>query len=120
MQKIRCLAVVILCSLTLYGCSSFKFPGVYRIDVQQGNIITQEMVDQLQIGMTPRQVQFILGSPLLSDSFNLDRWDYYYSLKDGKGKFSEKRVTVYFKDDRLDRVTGEYSLPANRNSSTAQ
>ncbi len=99
-----------LLMLALSACSWFQFPGVYRINIQQGNIVTQDMVDQLEIGMTKRQVNFVLGTALLQDSFNLDRWDYYYSLRDAKGKLTERKFTVYFLDDALIRTEGDFEL----------
>ena len=79
-------------------------PGVYRIDIQQGNIVDREMLDQLEIGMEPRKVRFILGTPLLVDPFNQNRWDYFYSLRRGSGEEVRQRVSVYFVDDRLARI----------------
>ena len=64
-------------AIVLSGC-------VYKIDIQQGNEITSEMVSKLELGMTKRQVTRILGLPLITDPFHKDRWDYYYSLRDGK------------------------------------
>ena len=80
------LMALVSVGLLLTGCGGFQFPGVHRIDVQQGNIITQEMVDQLRPGMTKSQVRFIMGTPLVSDSFNPQRWDYYYSLQPGESR----------------------------------
>lgn len=79
-------------------------PGVYRIDVQQGNIVDREMLDRIEIGMERRKVRFILGTPLLVDSFNQDRWDYVYSLRRGSGEEVGQRVAVYFVDDRVARI----------------
>ena len=81
-----------------------EIPGVYRIDIQQGNIVDREMLDQLEIGMEPRKVRFILGTPLLVDPFNQNRWDYIYSLRRGSGEDVRQRVTLYFVDDRLARI----------------
>ena len=81
-----------------------EIPGVYRIDIQQGNIVDREMLDQLEIGMEPRKVRFILGTPLLVDPFNQNRWDYFYSLRRGSGEEARQRVSVYFVDDRLARI----------------
>ena len=81
-----------------------EIPGVYRIDIQQGNIVDREMLDQLEIGMEPRKVRFILGTPLLVDPFNQNRWDYIYSLRRGSGEEVRQRVSVYFVDDRLARI----------------
>ena len=96
--------------LVLSACSWFQFPGVYRLSIQQGNIITQDMVDQLEVGMTKRQVNFVLGTALIQDSFNLDRWDYYYSLRKPNGKTTERKFTVYFLDDALIRTDGDFEL----------
>ena len=96
--------------MSVVGCTWFQFPGVYRLDIQQGNIITQEMVDQLKLGMTKRQVNFVLGTPLIQDSFNQDRWDYYYSLRNSKGELSNKRFTVYFSNDELISAEGDFAL----------
>ncbi len=95
--------------LLLAGCQYFQFPGVYKIDIQQGNIVTQEMVDQLQPGMTKRQVRYVMGTPLIQDTFNPDRWDYFYSLAPGKGDLTKERVTIYFEDDKLVSFSGDYA-----------
>ncbi len=105
----RPLSVFFLCfSLFLAGCgTNIGFPGVYRIDVEQGNIITPEMVEQLQQGMTRRQVRFILGTPLIEDTFNEDRWDYRYTLRNSTDTREENVLTVYFEGDELASVTGD-------------
>ena len=81
-----------------------EIPGVYRIDIQQGNVVEQAMVDRLEIGMERRKVRFIMGTPLLVDPFNQDRWDYLYSLRPGSGEEVSQRVTLHFEDDRLARI----------------
>ena len=81
-----------------------RIPGVYRIDIQQGNVVDQTMSDQLEIGMERRKVRFILGTPLLVDSFNPDRWDYLYVLRPGSGPEVSQRLSVYFVDDELARI----------------
>ncbi len=98
------------------ACSSLgdKLPGVtsivtpYKIDIQQGNIITQEMVDQLRPGMTKRQVTFVMGTPLVRDPFNQDRWDYVYSYQPGGGVRGQERITMYFENDLLVNFTGDF------------
>jgi len=97
--------VVVL--LVLTGCSLGRFPGVYRIDIEQGNILTQEMIDQLKPGMTQRQVKFILGTPLVKDSLNQNRWDYRYLLRIGNETLKESLVTVYFEGDNLSLIEGD-------------
>jgi len=79
------------------------FLGPYRPDVHQGNIITQEMVDQLRQGMTREQVRFMLGTPLLVSEFHKDRWDYVYYLNPLKGQVQNRRLTIHFKDNKVER-----------------
>ena len=83
----------------------------YRPDVQQGNVITKEMVEQLREGMTRDQVKFMLGTPLLADAFHPDRWDYLYYLKPRLGKAQQRSLVVYFKDSRLDHFTSDQMPP---------
>ncbi len=90
--------------LLLAACTDARLPWVYRPDIQQGNVITQEMLDQVELGMDGRKVRFILGTPLLTDTFNEDRWDYFYSLKKGSGDRVERNVSLFFKNDRLVRI----------------
>jgi outer membrane protein assembly factor BamE len=115
--------------LAVAGCgsaTSFSFPGVYRIDIPQGNIITQEMVDQLRPGLTKRQVNFILGTPLVRDTFDQDRWDYIYSFQPGGGERVQERLTVFFEDGELTHFSGDFQqspentqFPQTANSGTA-
>jgi outer membrane protein assembly factor BamE len=109
--------IVGLC-LILSGCSFF--PGVYRLDIPQGNLITQQMVDQLRPGLSKRQVTFILGTPLLRDTFDQDRWDYIYGFQPGGGTRSQERLTVYFENDQLIRFAGDFQqTPENSQFPTA-
>ena len=112
--------LIFISLLTLSACSGLSFPGVYRIDVEQGNVVTQEMVDQLKPGMTTRQVRFILGTPLLKDSFNNDRWDYIYSIKNGDELRDESRLTVYFANDKLTHFSGNFRPSSAEEDSTAE
>jgi len=89
----------IVASLT--ACSTFRFPGVYKVRVQQGNFIEKKMVDQLKIGMTPRQVQYIMGTPLIKDTFNIERWDYLFMVQRGGEVLVDKRFTVFFDESAL-------------------
>jgi len=92
----------------LSACGFVGFPGVYKIDVEQGNIVTQEMVDQLKPGMSRRQVRFIMGTPLIEDPFNQDRWDYPYVKRNGMKVLSESHLAIYFDGDTMVRVDGDY------------
>ena len=104
--------VLLLASMLVTGACSYlpslQFPGVYKIDIQQGNIITQEMIDQLRPGMTKRQVTFVMGTPLVRDPFNQDRWDYVYSYQPGGGVRGQERITMFFESDLLVNFTGDF------------
>ncbi len=113
-NNIRRLVIVCICSLMFSGCSSIKFPWVYRINVQQGNILDKEDIDQLEFGMTKRQVQYVMGSPMLIDTFNQDRWTYYYSRRDGKGNTRKRQLTLHFEEDKYVRHEGDIT-PSNEN-----
>ncbi|MFL0797610.1 MAG: outer membrane protein assembly factor BamE [Cellvibrionaceae bacterium] len=104
----RLFSTVALLSLVLSGCSSFEFPGVYKLSIPQGNIIEQEQIDQLQPGMSKRQVRFVMGTPILVDTFNDDRWEYVYTLKDTKGNMEQQRMTLIFKADKLSVIEGQW------------
>lgn len=81
--------------------------GVYKLDINQGNYITQDMVDRLKVGQNPQQVRLALGTPLVQSPFRNDRWDYVYEYSH-QGKLVEHRqFTVYFVDDKLDRWEGD-------------
>lgn len=105
-------AVILIVSL-LAGCSSWSFPlSPYKIDVQQGNNVTQEMLEKLKPGMTKAQVRFILGTPLVTDMFHADRWDYFYSYqKDGKIT-EQRRITVFFDKEALKKIEGDVTPAA--------
>ena len=83
------------------GCSTFSFPGVHRISVQQGNVITQMMIDKLKPGMTRSQVRYILGNPVLDDTLNQDRWDYIYTNRIPGGKTQREILILHFLEDKL-------------------
>lgn len=107
--KMLKLFVVPLLTLVLTGCSTLEFPFVYRIDVEQGNIITQEMVDQLKPGMSRSQVEYVMGSALLKDTFHEERWDYVYTRRDGRtDERTRHRLSVFFRDDKLVSLAGDY------------
>lgn len=106
--------LIILFPLLLTACSyvpSVPGFGVHKIDVQQGNYVTQEMVSKLKPGMTKSQVRFILGTPLIVDAFHTDRWDYVYSFQH-QGRITEhRRMVVIFDGDSLKRIEGDV-IPA--------
>lgn len=79
----------------------------YRIDVRQGNYVDQAMVSQLKRGMTPEQVRFVLGTPLVVDMFREDRWDYIYLFQPGRGQPERRVISVFFDNGVLDRLEGD-------------
>lgn len=85
-----------------------KTPLMYKPDIQQGNVVTQDEVNKLQPGMTTEQVRFIMGTPLIQDTFNQNRWDYVYSMKRGGNTAEKKRVALIFQDDQLVEIRGDY------------
>lgn len=103
-------ALLIAISL-LGGCGGWSNPVAkikpYRIDIQQGNAVTQEMLDKLKPGMTPSQVRFILGTPLVVDPFRKDRWDYVHRLEKAGTLVEHRRITVIFENDRLKGLEGD-------------
>jgi outer membrane protein assembly factor BamE len=106
--------IVFMLVLGVAGCKQNpELPAVispYRIDIQQGNVVTQEMVDKLKVGLTRSQVRFVLGSPLVIDMFHENRWDYIYLLQ-RQGKADERRrLTVIFDGDKLASVEGDVVL----------
>ncbi len=108
MQKACRTILMTIALVSLGGCSYFQFPGVYKLEVQQGNIIEQEMIDQLKPGMTKRQVKFVMGSPLVTDTFDQDRWDYVYTVATRTGEYKKEHVSIIFKDDKLVEISGDY------------
>ena len=103
--------LLLVCATLLIACNnvgSMDFPGVYKIGIAQGNIITQEMVDQLRPGMTKRQVIFVMGTPLVRDPYHQDRWDYIYNFQPGGGIRGQERISVFFIDDELVSFTGDF------------
>jgi outer membrane protein assembly factor BamE len=93
---------------------------VYRINIQQGNYLDQKAVDQVNSGMTRSQVRYLLGTPMVADSFNKERWDYIYYLKKGRTRhIDSRRVTVYFDGDRVARLDKPSEEEAARQEKSA-
>jgi len=113
-----CPGVLALCAAaSLCACKSVdvmpQIPGItpYRMTVQQGNYLSQEMVEQLKPGMSREQVRFVLGTPLVADIFHADRWDYVFYRELPNGKREQRNLSVIFEKDKLARVVGDL-LPA--------
>lgn len=101
----------LLASLTLTSCTTVlnNLPGVYTLEIQQGNIIDQNMINQLRPNMDKRQVLYIMGSPMLVDFFHKNRWDYvYYTKPSGEDAVEKKAFLVFKTVDGVDKLTGMY------------
>jgi outer membrane protein assembly factor BamE len=96
--------VILLVASLVAGCNLI---APYKMDIQQGNVFTQEMLARVQPGMTRSQVRFALGTPLVVDPFRGDRWDYVYLYSKQGTVTEQRRIVVVFKDDKLARIEGE-------------
>lgn len=105
MQK-PLIPILVLLAL-LSGCSTLRFPGVYRIDIPQGNFVTTNMLAKLQPGMTPDQVRYVLGVPTLVDPFTPDTWFYLMTYQPGKGEPVDQQIVVHFTDGVYSHYEGE-------------
>jgi outer membrane protein assembly factor BamE len=117
MQK-HLLPAALCLSMSLAGCSNFLH--VYTIDINQGNELTQEMVGKLKPGMTPNQVRYVLGTPLVADTLNPNRWDYVYNYRPGtdakRAKLDpvhNRHLTVWFENGALARWEGADQIPSS-------
>ena len=101
---LRALAALLLGALV----ASCSLPRVYRLTVQQGNVITQEMVDSLKPGMTREQVAYIMGEPVVRNPFDQDRWDYVYTLRVPRYVDDQARLSLFFVDGELTHFSGDF------------
>ncbi len=116
MKTLKSAVLIIVAGLTLSACS---YISPYKLEIQQGNVLTQADVAQLKPGMTRAQVRYLLGTSLLTDVFHADRWDYVYTLSK-KGKLVEQRhISLFFEGDALKRVTGDVVAAASAPASAA-
>ena len=114
-------ALLIVAASLLAGCASSgftvpKIPGLeaHRMEIQQGNYVTQEMIAKLQPGMTRDQVRFVLGTPLVADAFHADRWDYMFRRQRANSKqIEQRRIVIFFDDGRLSRIEGDVTPAAD-------
>lgn len=101
MQKLLIYSII---ALILTACA-------HKIDIQQGNVISEEKLSLLKIGMEQRQVRQLIGTPMLTDPFHPERWDYYYSMKPGREPVIRYRATLFFTNGRLSRIEREGPIP---------
>jgi len=100
-------ALILAAVAALAACTPPQVFTPYRMDIQQGNYISQDMVSQLKIGMTKEQVRYVLGTPLVADIFHADRWDYVYYKDPRRGPREGRKIAVVFENGRLARVLGD-------------
>jgi len=93
------LYVLLFAAMLLSGCNL-----VYKQSVQQGNAIEQDAIDDLNLGMSKRQVSLVMGTPAVHDPFHVDRWDYIYTFRPRGNDGSQRNITLYFEDDALTRI----------------
>ena len=113
-------ALLVVAVSLLAGCASSgftlpKIPGIeaHRMEIQQGNYVTQEMIAKLQPGMTRDQVRFVLGTPLVADAFHANRWDYMFRRQRANSKeIEQRRIVIFFDDGRLSRIEGDVTPAA--------
>jgi len=107
------IAVTLSVLLLSGGCGmkmpKLGLPKVHKITVQQGNIVTQEMVDQLKPGMTRNQILFIMGDPVMKNPFNKDRWDYIYFVNVPGFPEEQRKMSLFFENDKLASFAGNYT-----------
>jgi len=93
----------VICALAAAGCSP-----IYKLDIQQGNLLSKPLVDSLKPGMTKHQVTLVMGSPSVVSPFDQNRWDYVSTLRKGNGRMESKDLTLYFENDSLVKIEGDY------------
>jgi outer membrane protein assembly factor BamE len=107
-----CTLVICLLFLTLGGCTrnydgGINIPFVYKIDIQQGNVVDQNMIDRLQKGMDKTRVRFIMGTPVLADPFHSNRWEYIFSYQEGGKEREQRHISLHFEDEKLAYIEGD-------------
>ncbi len=131
MMRKSLIKLALISSLTVAGCSTDsstplpdiqlinweEVPGIYRIPIRQGNLVTQQMVNGLKLGMSKQQVSYLLGTPSIQDIFNEERWDYLYTFRPGSRtsdtKLEQQRLALHFENDQLHKIEGDL-LPQNQ------
>jgi outer membrane protein assembly factor BamE len=117
---VTCLFIIL--SLQLIACTSIleNLPGVYKLEIQQGNIVNQKMIDQIRPNMTERQVLYILGSPMLVDTFRQKRWDYIYSNQPSGEDREQKKISLFFdENNEVASIQGDFKPSATKVTATS-
>ena len=118
-MNFRLVILLSVVTLLLFGCVR-----TYRIDIQQGNIVTPEQIEQLKPGMKMTEVRYLLGAPLVEDPFHAERWDYFYSFRSGETRrVEQQRLTVFFDNGQLTKIEQDFEsvpLPSSSSESSVQ
>ncbi|HVS27804.1 MAG TPA: outer membrane protein assembly factor BamE [Burkholderiales bacterium] len=109
---------LIFLALFLTACSPTVLITPHKIDVQQGNVVTQDMLEKVKPGMTKSQVRFVLGTPLISDPFHSDRWDYVYRFNKAGELIEQRKLTAVFEGDKLKKIEGAALPPSDKIAGT--
>ena len=104
------ISLCLLCACSRSYDGGFNAPLLHKIDIQQGNVIDQEMLDQLKPGMDKKQVKFIMGTPALIDPFHNERWEYIYSFQEGGTVREQRHITLHFENDKLAYISGDIEV----------
>ncbi len=120
-MKVIAMRILVLLFTVLCASCSSTLPSLkpYHLDVQQGNVVTSKMMLQLKPGMSKSQVRYLMGTPLLQDSFHQDRWDYLYQMNKGGDVIERRRVILEFKEDGLVAVRGDVIAAGSPGAETA-
>ena len=114
LRHISSTAATLALSLLAVGC-------VYRMNIQQGNLLDAEQIEQVEVGMTRSQVRFLLGTPMVIDSFNPDRWDYIYRFQRGhKRKIEKHHLVVWFESEKVTRIEELIPVPRKEPATSAK
>ena len=104
------ISLCLLCACSRSYDGGFNAPLLHKIDIQQGNVVDQEMLDQLKPGMDKKQVKFIMGTPVLIDPFHNERWEYIYSFQEGGSVREQRHITLHFENDKLAYISGDIEI----------
>ena len=97
-----------LLACTLFGLAATACSPIYKLDIQQGNLLSKSLVDSLKPGMTKHQVTLVMGSASVVSPFDQNRWDYVSTVRRGNGRMETKNLTLYFDGDALAKIEGDY------------
>ncbi len=107
---VLCLSLILLSACSRSFDGGYNMPLLYKIDVQQGNVIEQDMINKLKPGMNKEQVKFIMGTPVIVDPFHNERWEYIFSYQKGGGVREQRHITLHFDDDKLTHLSGDIEV----------